>query len=199
MFIGSKKKLNNEKETVAGGASWFGPNDAKNIVIKVPASQQQTARTADVVVTLVAIQHVPRDQNLWIVSSKSTTRLAMMRNLENLEDEGWVGVADCEPLEALAAELKSRPGHTIFVDVASHENPRELREGLEAATRMAGEGLQERGETQVTFRVQPELRLVGIKLAKLTQRLAYTGIKERREAVSWKATETTTSNRSYLQ
>ncbi|KAJ7718926.1 hypothetical protein B0H16DRAFT_1666610 [Mycena metata] len=137
---------------------------------------------------LLAVQRAPRDQKIRITSSKNTARIAMTKNLESLEDRGWVGVAEHRPLRALAAELRARTAETIFVDAAEEGGP-ESNRGKAEAMRLAKENLQTREYAKLSLAVDPDLAVPGIKLSKLTQRLAYAGIKDQRKAVSRKATD----------
>ncbi|KAJ7711322.1 hypothetical protein B0H16DRAFT_1817076, partial [Mycena metata] len=132
IFIGCATTQNGDGENMAGASLWYGPENEKNMVLRVPVDQLQTSRSADICATLLAIQRAPRDQALKIVSSKNSSRIAMTRNLGTLEDKGWVGVANRDSLKALAAELRSRTAATIFVDV-SPESPEILRNGERTA------------------------------------------------------------------
>ncbi|KAJ7740844.1 hypothetical protein B0H16DRAFT_1256037, partial [Mycena metata] len=99
---------NEEGETIAGGSIWYGPEHEKNLAIRVPMDQTQSTKSADIYASLLTVQRAPRDQELRIINSKDSTRVAMTRNLEKLENRGWIGVPDSDPLKALAAELKAR-------------------------------------------------------------------------------------------
>ncbi|KAJ7019063.1 hypothetical protein C8F04DRAFT_976179 [Mycena alexandri] len=90
VFIGTATARDGEGKVIAGGSIWYGPDNEKNVVLRVPEDQMQTARTADICSTLLAVQKAPRNQTLKIVNSKNTARIAMTRDLEKLEDRGWV-------------------------------------------------------------------------------------------------------------
>ncbi|KAJ7763708.1 hypothetical protein B0H16DRAFT_1801082 [Mycena metata] len=112
----------------------------------------------------------------------------MTRNLESLENRGWVGVPDSKPLKVLAAELKARTAATVFLDV-SPDSPSDLQEGMKAAVILAKQGLPNRPPGKICLDTEPSTRLEGMKLSTLTQRPAYAGIKQRKKAVSRKATD----------
>ncbi|KAJ7102026.1 hypothetical protein C8R44DRAFT_640984 [Mycena epipterygia] len=148
----------------------------------------QTPLCADISATLVCVQKAPRDQPIEILSRKKAVQVMMTERLQDMEDRGWIGVADRAPLRALAAELKARTGSTFFKlqdrDSTSHEN-----EGIANASRLAKEALQATQSSTLCFDVEPSLDLKGVKLAKLTQALAYAGIKELKTAISRKASD----------
>ncbi|KAJ7017367.1 hypothetical protein C8F04DRAFT_1200673 [Mycena alexandri] len=112
----------------------------------------------------------------------------MTRNLESLENRGWVGVPDSKPLKVLAAELKARTAATVFLDV-SPNSPSDLQEGMNAAVILAKQGLPNRPPGKICLDTESSTRLEGMKLSTLTQRPAYAGIKQRKKAVSRKATD----------
>ncbi|KAJ7716463.1 hypothetical protein B0H16DRAFT_1339042, partial [Mycena metata] len=62
IFVGSATVRNGLGELIAGGGLWLGPNHPQNLEIRVPDDQPQTARTAYIISTLVAVQRAPRDQ-----------------------------------------------------------------------------------------------------------------------------------------
>ncbi|KAJ7185336.1 hypothetical protein C8R46DRAFT_827296, partial [Mycena filopes] len=68
VFVASIVGRSEAAKCVAGGGLWYGPDNPKNCAIRVPEGYPQTARTADVVATLIAVQQAPQDQDLKIVS-----------------------------------------------------------------------------------------------------------------------------------
>ncbi|KAJ7736456.1 hypothetical protein B0H16DRAFT_1326508 [Mycena metata] len=188
IFIGSATQRNEEGEPIAGGSIWYGPEHEKNLAIRVPMEHTQSMKSADIYASLLAVQRVPRDQELRIVNSKDTTRMAMTRNLEKLENRGWIGVPDSGPLKALAAELKARSAKTVFVDASSESGSR-IREGERMARLIAKEDLSTREPSKISIEIEASMSLDGAKLSTLTQKLAYAGIEERKAEVSRKATD----------
>ncbi|KAJ7720332.1 hypothetical protein B0H16DRAFT_1793536 [Mycena metata] len=150
--------------------------------------QTQSTKSADIYASLLAVQRAPRDQELRIINSKDSTRVAMTRNLEKLENRGWIGVPDSDPLKALAAELKARSAKTVFVDVSS-ESGSLIRKGERMARLIAKEDLSTREPSKISVEIEASMSLDGVKLSTLTQKLAYAGIKERKAEVSRKATD----------
>ncbi|KAJ7142254.1 hypothetical protein C8R44DRAFT_865616 [Mycena epipterygia] len=149
---------------------------------------QQTTKAAGLATSLLGVQYAPRVQTLEVHSVKSTVHIAMTQKLQDLEDRGWIGVADREPMRALAAELTARTGPTIFKD-GDPKSDKPTLDGRAGATLLAKNGCRETSASQISFRVDPNFSLRGAKLLTLTQATAYAGIKEQKDAVSRKATD----------
>ncbi|KAJ7828729.1 hypothetical protein B0H13DRAFT_1656087 [Mycena leptocephala] len=105
-----------------------------------------------------------------------------MSCLQTTEDRGWIKIANKEPLRALASELKARTGLTMFEDGDPGTNKLEL-EGRAGATLLANNGCRDLVPRQISFETDPAFTLRGAKLQKLTQAIAYAGIKERKAPV----------------
>ncbi|KAJ6480487.1 ribonuclease H-like protein, partial [Mycena vitilis] len=167
---------------------WYGTNDARNFAFRLPDEYPQTVQAAEVVATLLGVQHAPKEQCIEFVA-KNSVRLAMTDKLESMEDKGWIGVAGSETLRALAAELKSRSGTTTF----RVNNPEDIQTEEKAARAGAGalarSGCQAVIATQINVEIDPRFDLRGAKLSKMTQALAYAGIKERKKPVSRKTSD----------
>ncbi|KAJ7616835.1 hypothetical protein DFH06DRAFT_1107689 [Mycena polygramma] len=188
IFVSSTTALDASGKKVAGGGVWFGPGDTRNIKMRVPESLGQSAQTAEIVSTLLGVKKTPQGQELVIKNSKNVVRNAMTQRLQALEDRGWIGVADREPLQALAAELKARSGKTVFEDTVRNSEDRIELAARAGALTLAREGCQSAAE-DIDLRVHPDFKIRGMKLSTLTQATAYAAIKESKEAVSRKASD----------
>ncbi|KAJ6533006.1 RnaseH-domain-containing protein, partial [Mycena capillaripes] len=98
-------------------------------------------------------------------------------------DRGWIGVENREPLRALVAALKTREGRTSLKD---ERGKTEGRAGAAALARLDGRTATEVSPSLV---INQHFNVKGAKLAKLTQKIAYAGIKKLKEEVSRKATD----------
>ncbi|KAJ7152167.1 hypothetical protein C8R43DRAFT_886456 [Mycena crocata] len=184
LVIDSAARRNRGGQLVWGSGLWYGPSDPRNLSLRIPASQNQTALTAIASACLIGIQRAPRNQTITVFSKSHTLRMAMTQRLQPMEDKGWIGIADRDPLRALAAELKARTGLTIFKDSKPSEN-RDFGE----ATALAITGTQSQEPSQLNFEPERSTELRGVKLSALTQALAYAGIKALRATAYRKATD----------
>ncbi|KAJ7038918.1 hypothetical protein C8F04DRAFT_1179254 [Mycena alexandri] len=150
-------------------------------------SLPQTCQTVEIIATLWALQHAPREQNLTIRSSKKSVRTTIMVRLGAMEDRGWIGIPDKKPLQALVAELRARGGTMSFLPPDQKED-RHILTGRSEAAILAKTDCDMLPK-EIRFDIDPTLRVLGAKLATLTQATAYAGIKERRVAVRRKATD----------
>ncbi|KAJ7823666.1 hypothetical protein B0H13DRAFT_1548631, partial [Mycena leptocephala] len=139
-----------------------------------------------IIATLLAVQSTSREQSLILHSSRSTVRVAMSR-LAATEDRGWIKIPNEKPLQALASELKARTGTTQFEDGDPGTDKQEL-EGRTNASLLAKAGCQDATASSFCFESDPALILHGAKLQKLTQAIAYAGIRERKTPVVRKST-----------
>ncbi|KAJ7145978.1 ribonuclease H-like protein, partial [Mycena epipterygia] len=187
LFIGGASGRDAERKIIAGGGLWYGGDNAKNKVLRVPGSQPQTAQAALITASLLGAQHTSREQPLKIHCAKSTVRVAMTQQIQDMEDRGWIGVINREPLRALAAELTARTAPTIFEDGDPNGNG-QILEGRAGAARLAKDGCQGASPSQINLNPDPAFSLRGAKLATLTQAIAYAGIKELKGVVSRNAT-----------
>ncbi|KAJ7663723.1 hypothetical protein DFH06DRAFT_986691 [Mycena polygramma] len=189
IWVSSTTARDAHGKITAGGGVFFASGDERNFKLRVPESHAQSAQTAEIMATLLGVQKVPKEQRLVVKNSKKIVRTAMIQRLQAMEDRGWIGVADREPLKALAAALKSRTGQTVLEDSGDTTRDRLETEGRAEAAALARQGCLDAAPEKVNFDIRPELRLQGVKLSTLTQAIAYAGIKESKEAVSRKASD----------
>ncbi|KAJ7872994.1 RnaseH-domain-containing protein [Mycena leptocephala] len=88
----------------------------------------------------------------------------MKQRLQNMEDRGWIGVTN-------------------------HRRDRAVTDAKEGAILLAETGCNKRTPSELNLDVTPALQLKGAKLAKLTQAVAYAGIRELKSAVQRKASD----------
>ncbi|KAJ7834276.1 hypothetical protein B0H13DRAFT_1653372 [Mycena leptocephala] len=105
-----------------------------------------------------------------------------MSRLLATEDRGWTKMANKKPLQALASELKARTGTTLFEDGNPGTNKQELA-GRAQATQLAKDSCQDAMTRPICFESDPTFTLRGAKLKKLTQAIAYAGIRKRKAPV----------------
>ncbi|KAJ7601415.1 hypothetical protein B0H17DRAFT_969783, partial [Mycena rosella] len=188
LFVGSATRRSNAGKLTAGGGLWRNDNRDGHAVLRLPDEQPQTALNAEAASALVGLRRAPQTQAVELTISKKALHRALTTRLQALEDRGWIGIAEREPLRALAAELKARTAPTFF-----REGDREI--GCEKAAQLARQGCSEQDKvavsktSKIVFEVQQSLQLRGAKLSSLTQATAYAGIKELKASVTRKASD----------
>ncbi|KAJ7720257.1 hypothetical protein B0H16DRAFT_1474492 [Mycena metata] len=93
------------------------------MALRVTENSPKTSQRAEIASTLIVVQQTARNQVLIIYNSKGIIGAEMIQRLQAREDRGWIGAADRDLLQVLAAELKSRSARTEFrtVDRGSQE------------------------------------------------------------------------------
>ncbi|KAJ7757900.1 hypothetical protein B0H16DRAFT_1314178, partial [Mycena metata] len=172
---------------IAGGGIWYGTGNAKNMAFKLPENQPQSSKSAEITAALLVTQQTDRDQPLVLHSSSGTVYSEMTRQLQSKEDKGWIGVPERDLLRVLAAELKARTATTRFEIDGTQSD----KEGQRELSSLAREG-RVAEEILLNLGIDPLYELKGAKLVKLTQALAYAGIKERKEPPARKAARSNT-------
>ncbi|KAJ6480516.1 ribonuclease H-like protein, partial [Mycena vitilis] len=165
---------------------WYGPDDARNVELRVPESLAQTTLNAEVLSALMLVQRAHPETTLNVHSSRSLLKKMFVNNLERWEDRGWVGVANKAPLQTLSAALKARVAPTNFI--TAQEDEREER-GYSEARSLARTGSTKETPDLPILVVPEELQMKGAKLSKLTQAVAYAAIKEAKAKPVRKATD----------
>ncbi|KAJ7152496.1 hypothetical protein C8R46DRAFT_913052 [Mycena filopes] len=159
-----------QADAKSGAGIWYSPDDPRNESISLPASLSQTAQNAEVIAALICVQKTPDDIPLRLTVTGSTIPVIVNKNLQNLEDRGWIGVRDKLPIQALATHLRRRQAKTTFVKPTG-------------GTKMMASELAKRGaqsDTPSIIKLDISRITRGVKLSALTQAMAYKGIKELR-------------------
>ncbi|KAJ6502685.1 hypothetical protein DFH09DRAFT_1102349 [Mycena vulgaris] len=86
----------------------------------------------------------------------------MVRDLGSLEDKGWIRTPVRAPIQALAAELKTRTAVTLFV---VHSADSADSAGCTSAGCLAKEGSKKASLDNIDLGIQPEMQLKGVKLS----------------------------------
>ncbi|KAI0737441.1 hypothetical protein C8Q80DRAFT_1222881 [Daedaleopsis nitida] len=93
------------------------------------------------------------------------------------EDEGYALQQNSSLLRALVATLRGRKARTYFRWIKGHDgHPRN-----EGADRLAGEGARKDDTDEVNCNIRASLSVSGCRLSKISQKLAYRIIRERKE------------------
>ncbi|KAJ6517684.1 hypothetical protein DFH09DRAFT_940328 [Mycena vulgaris] len=156
----------------------FAPNDPRNVSSLVPKEIEPLRSSAEVIAALFAVRAAPSNAPLQIMSKGIAAVSAMNTHLSKWEDNGWIGVPNPAPLAALAASLRSRQCPTTLV-APGGTAPHPLCKDAIAAARQAIT-LEENMAVSLVLPAGTSLR--GAKLSKLTQAIAYQGIRALKKA-----------------
>ncbi len=168
---------NGQADAQAGAGVYIADNHPANLSLRLPSSISQSNQTGEAVATLMATKSAD-DTTPPIQETDSKTVLdCLTKYRARHEDDGYVFEANSKLTKAIVASLRARKARTYFLWVKGHNgHPRN-----EGADRLAGLGAQKADEDDVPLDVQPELRVTGCRLAKMTQKLAYRAIRTRVE------------------
>ncbi|KAL1939020.1 hypothetical protein VTO73DRAFT_10280 [Trametes versicolor] len=168
--------IGNGNQNAAAGAGVFVEEGHRmNRAVRLPKHLEQTNQTGEMVATLIAIQGVEDALEL----TQETDSKSVIQSLTSLrkqhEDAGYIQQKNANITRAVLAALRARCAPTIFKWVKGH-NGHTRNEGADA---LAGQAARLPPNSVVDLAIPPELRLSGAKLAAMTQKLAYTAIRQR--------------------
>ncbi|KAJ6453023.1 hypothetical protein DFH09DRAFT_964120 [Mycena vulgaris] len=119
------------------------------------------------------------------MSKGIATVSAINTHLSKWEDNGWIGVPDPAPLKALAAGLRSRQAPTTFGSLDDTTNHPSCKDAAAAARRE----IVSEPHNNIPLSLPAGVALRGAKLSKLTQAVAYQGIRALKEIPSRQSTD----------
>ncbi|KAF5381283.1 hypothetical protein D9615_008354 [Tricholomella constricta] len=164
------------EDAKAGSGLWYGPDDARNLSLRLPDTLEQTNNTGEAVAILVAAQKAGPTANLTIRSDSQITIDGLIKNLPKWESKGWIGVANSAILKATVATLRQRAGKTILQKVKGHSDD----PGNDGADRLAGIGARKEISDEIDLSTPKPFHVSGAKISKMSQALLYRGILETR-------------------
>lgn len=165
---------NGSDEAQAGAGIYVDEGSELNAAIRLPPRLQQTNQTGEIVAILELIHRAPRNFPLHIQSDSKTTIDSLTTNRERLEAQGFVGTKNRQLLAATIAKLRRRMSLTTFEWVKGHAG-HTRNEGADA---QAGIGAAKMRVNRIHDKIPDYLKLSGIQIEAITQKLAYKAIKE---------------------
>lgn len=163
-------------EAKTGAGVFFGPDSNKNMAIRVPG-ESQSNNIGELVGVIKAIEVVTPFTPLDIITDSKHVMDRVTTNLTSWEENGWIGVENKKEFKVLVAKLRARGAPTRFKWIKGHTGDN----GNEAADKLAGKGARKENLDQVNLEIEKKFDLTGAQLSKLTQALAYRGIRERKK------------------
>jgi len=176
---------NGETTAQAGGGTWFGENDERNTGFRVPGPDQSN-QTGELHAILHAIKTAPSDQALIIRTDSMYAVSGLTKNLEKWEDQGWQYSKHAELFKCIVAWIRHRSNVTQIAWVKGHSGIK----GNEEADKLAGEGAKlDQTENELTLEIPTNTIPSGAKLATMSQKDLYRGIKKANRPPPRKNTE----------
>lgn len=169
--------INNGKDDAkCGGGVWFGPNHNMNRALRIPG-RAQSNQIGELGAVIAAIDAVPINQPLKIITDSRYVIDGLTDNLRQWEDKGWIGIQNAELFKRAAFLLRRRTARTSFQWVKGHSEDL----GNEESDKLAKQGAEKNEPDTLDLSIPIEFDLQGAKLATLTQSEAYRGIRERQK------------------
>jgi ribonuclease HI len=167
---------NGKHDAKAGAGGFIDEYDDRSYSIRVPRGQNQSNQTGE----LLAIAHIghaiPNSADVYIETDSTYAMNAVTVHLKENEDKGYVGVANKEMIQYTVSQLRKHMGATYLKWVKGHSG---LTQN-EGADCLAGIGANMEDTTKPLPVETPNMRMTGVKVTKLTQKLAYQAIREMR-------------------
>ncbi|KAI0740821.1 hypothetical protein C8Q76DRAFT_666658 [Earliella scabrosa] len=164
-----------------GCAVWFGPNDERNLSRVMAATPGRIEGLLHAVE--LAVEVTQPTATLHVVSPSPRLVTLLGERVQAMEDAGWGGSTVAATMKEVVAKLRGRGGVTTFRYDDGTEDER-----VALADELATAGTND--EYAVPWRASPPLRCFlrdGVKLASMTQRQAYVGIRAARRTVGDRA------------
>jgi ribonuclease HI len=169
--------LNNGKTNAKAGAGvWFADDSPLNKALKIPGPHQ-TNQIGEVAAVIAAIQNVPTYAPLSIKTDSMYVINGLTEHLQDWEDKGWIEISNKEWFKRAAYLLRKRSAPTTFQWVKGHNGEK----GNEESDTLAKQGAEKDSEDTFDLEIPGHFDVQGTKLAKLTQAIAYRGIRETTE------------------
>lgn len=158
-------------EASTGAGIWFSENDPKNKTIRLPETYK-TIQEGEMAAVLVVAQTAPNFAPLNIVCRMKSTMDTLTCDLQKTVDKGYIGTRNPGLLRATVAKLQERSAKTTFEWIKNHNN----QPANENSYKFAVDGAKKDRTDQLDTTIAPTFNLTGVKLASMTQALAYRGI-----------------------
>ena len=179
--------FNNGRGDAAAGAGVFiEEGHSNNISIRLPRETLQSNQTGEITAVAEAARTIDLSLQLYNLSDSRLTINEATTLHRRHEDAGYFGVANALNIKVMISHLRQRREHTFFKWVKGHEG-HTLNEG---ADKLAGLGAKKPAPDEVDLTIPDTLLLTGAKLKLISQKLAYTAIREREMATYQERTRT---------
>jgi ribonuclease HI/exonuclease III len=162
---------NGEENAQAGSGIWYGPNDPRNIALRVPGPTQ-TNQTAELYAILQGVKNTAKQDPLEIISDSKYCIDGLTKHTQKWEDRGWIEISNKELFKTTVAWLRQRTSETTLRWVKGHNN----EDGNEEADKLAALGALLPTAEVMDLSLPENFNLTGAKLSTMTQATLYKGI-----------------------
>ena len=154
----------------AGSGVWFGPDDPRNVALKIPGPIQ-SKQAGHLAAVLYVVKATPPFAPLHIVSSSKYIIDCFTRKFTAWEEQGWIGIPNMNLIKPIISHLRARGAITSFTKAS------ELAR-LENANKLADEGSCKESYDILDLKPDHKFNLTGAQLSTMSQAVVYQGIQE---------------------
>jgi len=173
---GAEAALDNTGNERVGAGVFFNDNDPRNLDIRLPSTAGQATTTGELLAVKLAAEASSLDKRVHLHCSLKSTEALLVKKLERIEETGYIGVKNSELIQATVAAIRKRKNKSM---IKYHSNRNDYPKIAKAAM-CAKRGADKQAHDVVPLEVPPTLRLTGARLSKMTQSLAYKGIRSQK-------------------
>ncbi|KAJ8483081.1 hypothetical protein ONZ45_g14728 [Pleurotus djamor] len=159
----------------AGAGVFFADADGRNIAAKVPRNLPQTNQVAELYAVHRLLAQSEHEANLHILCDSKYTISNLTHKAEALEDQGFINTANRDLIKTIISQIRERKGTTQFKWVKGHSGDH-MNEGADC---LADQGSKNDIDVQHAGGNSSFMES-GAKLNKMTQKIAYQAIRERK-------------------
>ncbi|KAF7790926.1 hypothetical protein EIP86_001884 [Pleurotus ostreatoroseus] len=170
-------------DAVAGSGVWYGPEDPRNVSLRLPAALRQTSQAAEICAVLIAVITTPPFAPLHIISDSLYVVDGLTLFLPDWEATGWIDIPNASLLQTVTSRLRKRTAPTTFRWVKGHSVV-----GNEGADRLANLATAKPAPGLLDTSTDHHFLFSSAALQSLTQSLAYRAICQSRPVEPRRAT-----------
>ncbi|KAG2748918.1 ribonuclease H-like protein, partial [Suillus brevipes Sb2] len=167
---------NGKQNAKCGGGIWVAENHPMNRNISMPGTHHSN-QIGELVAVLVALQTANPLTPVKIITDSKYVINGLNFHLDNWENTGWINIANAQLFKAITYQLRRRPAQTTFQWVKGHNQVM----GNEKADQLAQEGASRMTTDAINTYIPRNFDLQGAKLSKITQKLAYTALMNKKQ------------------
>ncbi|KAH7903891.1 ribonuclease H-like protein [Hygrophoropsis aurantiaca] len=175
---------NNGKQNAKCGAGiWIADDHPLNQSIRIK-NDTQSNQVGELVAILKALQSTNPAVPVTIATDSMYAIDGLTKHLTTWEDQGWINIDNHKLFEAIAYHLRRRSAPTHFEWIKGHDG----NIGNEKADELAKLGAEKQDLDEIDTNVPDEFLIKGAKLCKITQAIAYAGIRNQKTLKKRRAT-----------